>query len=58
VGFLTAAGYAAVFLIIGSQLLIIGLVTDLIAANRRLIEDVLLRTKKVELAMKKSSGND
>ncbi len=40
---------AAVFIIIGFQLYIIGLVSDLISANRRLIEDVLLRVKKIEI---------
>lgn len=44
---------AAALLIIGFQLLIIGLVSDLISANRRLIEDVLLRIKKVELTLRK-----
>lgn len=39
---------AAALLIIGFQLLVIGLVSDLIAANRRLIEDVLIRVKKIE----------
>jgi len=40
---------AAVLLIIGFQLMIVGLVSDLISANRRLIEDALLRLKKIEL---------
>ena len=40
---------ASVLIIIGFQLLIIGLVSDLISANRRLIEDILLRVKKIEL---------
>lgn len=44
---------AAVLLVIGFQLLVIGLVADLISANRRLIEDTLLRVKKIELTMKK-----
>ena len=43
---------AAVFLITGFMLLIIGLVSDLISANRRLIEDTLLKIKKVELSLK------
>ncbi len=43
---------AAVLMIIGFQLLIIGLVSDLISANRRLIEDALLRTRKIELSLK------
>ena len=45
---------AAIFLIIGFQLLIIGIVADLISANRRLIEDTLLRVKRMELNRKKS----
>jgi glycosyltransferase involved in cell wall biosynthesis len=45
---------AAVFMITGLQLLIIGLVSDLISANRRLIEDTLLRTKKIELKLRTS----
>ena len=32
---------------------IIGLVSDLIAANRRLIEDILLRIRRMELPKKK-----
>jgi len=43
---------AAVFFIIGFQLLIIGLVSDLIASNRRLIEETLLKVKKIELNQK------
>lgn len=43
---------AAALLIIGFQIFIIGLVADLISANRRLIEDVLLRVKKIELSSK------
>lgn len=44
---------AAVFFIVGFTLLITGLVSDLISANRRLIEDTLLRVKKIELEVKK-----
>ena len=40
---------AAVLIIIGFQFAVIGLVSDLISANRRLIEDALLRIKKIEL---------
>ncbi len=43
---------AAVFMIIGFQLLIVGLISDLISANRRLIEDALLRVKKIELKIR------
>ena len=41
--------FAATFLIIGFQLLVVGLVSDLISANRKLIEETLLRVKKIEL---------
>lgn len=44
---------AAALLIIGFQILILGLVADLISANRRLIEDALLRIKKMEISSKK-----
>lgn len=47
---------AAVFLIIGFQLFVVGLVSDLISANRRLIEDCLLRVKKIELYFKKNNS--
>jgi len=44
---------AAILIIIGFQILVVGLVADLISANRRLIEDALLRIKKIELTQKK-----
>lgn len=40
---------SAVFIIIGFQIIMIGLLSDLIASNRRLIEDTLYRVKKIEL---------
>jgi len=43
---------AAICIIIGFQLLIVGLVTDLVSANRRLVEDTLLRVRKIELSLK------
>ncbi|OGX27297.1 MAG: glycosyl transferase [Omnitrophica WOR_2 bacterium RIFCSPHIGHO2_01_FULL_52_10] len=39
----------AVLILIGFQVMIVGLVSDLISANRRLLEDALYRTKKMEL---------
>lgn len=39
----------AVFLFIGFLLLMIGLIADLISANRRLIEDAVIRLKRIEL---------
>jgi hypothetical protein len=40
---------AAVLLIVGFQVFILGLVADLLAANRRLLEDALYRVRRVEL---------
>jgi len=40
---------ATALLIIGFQTLITGLLADLISANRRLVEDALLRVKRMEL---------
>jgi glycosyltransferase involved in cell wall biosynthesis len=40
---------AAVLLIVGFQMQILGLVADLLAANRRLMEDTLYRVRKIEL---------
>lgn len=43
---------AAILLIIGFQILVVGLLADLISANRRLVEDTLLRVKRIELGSK------
>jgi hypothetical protein len=40
---------AAILFIVGFQVLIIGLVADVISFNRRLIEETLLRVKRIEL---------
>ncbi len=40
--------FAAVFLIVGFQILVIGLLADTIASNRKLTENVLYRVKKLE----------
>ncbi len=52
--------FAGVFFIIGFQVVIIGLLSDIIAANRRLLEDILYRVKKMELilpSIKKNKRN-
>ncbi len=41
---------AAVLFIAGFQVIMIGLMADLIAINRRLSEDILLRVKRLELS--------
>jgi hypothetical protein len=45
---------AAVCMIIGFQIIVIGLVADLISGNRRLIEDNLYRIRKLELFFSKT----
>jgi hypothetical protein len=42
---------AAVLVIVGFQVMLIGLVADLIAGHRRISEDVLYRVKELELNM-------
>ena len=39
---------AAVLLIVGSQVLAIGLLADVISGNRKLLEDVLYRVRSLE----------
>lgn len=40
---------SAVFLILGFQIMLLGMLADLIASNRRLIEDTLSKIKRMEL---------
>jgi glycosyltransferase involved in cell wall biosynthesis len=48
---------AAILLIVGFQVFILGLVADLMAANRRLLEDTLYRVRRLELR-KPASGEE
>ena len=41
--------FSAVFMIIGFQVLLMGLLADVISANRKLLEDLLYRVRKIEL---------
>lgn len=43
---------AAIMIVIGFQLFVVAVVSDLISANRRLLEDCLLRIKKIELKIR------
>ncbi|OQX95487.1 glycosyl transferase [candidate division KSB1 bacterium 4572_119] len=47
---------SAVLMMIGFQVIMIGLVADLIGGNRRLIEDALYRVKKIELNQHKGTN--
>jgi hypothetical protein len=49
---------SAVLMIVGFQIVMIGLLSDIISANRRLIEDVLFRVRKIELFEVKRSEKD
>ena len=46
---------SAVLLIVGFQVMLMGLVADVIAANRKLIEDLLYRVRTLELPASRSS---
>jgi glycosyltransferase involved in cell wall biosynthesis len=48
-GHLQSLIFAAVFMIVGFQIMLIGLVADIISSNRRLVEDALYRIRKMEL---------
>jgi len=43
---------AAILLIVGFLLAVIGILSDIISANRRLMEDSLLRIKKIEIMLR------
>jgi glycosyltransferase involved in cell wall biosynthesis len=47
---------AAVLMIVGFQVIMIGLLSDVLAANRSLLEDVLHRIKKMELLQGRRKG--
>ncbi|NOZ61622.1 MAG: glycosyltransferase family 2 protein [Calditrichaeota bacterium] len=48
---------SAVLMMIGFQVIMIGLVADLIGGTRQLIEDTLFRVKKIEMSQRTSSNN-
>ncbi len=49
---------AAALLIIGFQIMVIGLLSDIIAANRKLIEEALYRIKRFELSFNKAADEE
>jgi hypothetical protein len=51
VGHIQSLILAAILLIIGVQTILIGLVADLIGANRTLLEDTLFRVRELELRL-------
>ena len=48
--------FSAVFMIIGFQVLLIGLLADVISANRKMLEDLLYRVRKFELPTDRGDG--
>jgi glycosyltransferase involved in cell wall biosynthesis len=53
---LTSLILAAILVLIGVQLWIFGLVADLMATNRRLLEDIQLRIRRADLDLRPSSA--
>ena len=47
---------SAVFMIVGFQIFVIGLIAELIATNRKFLEDIIYHIRKINLSMKK--GNE
>jgi hypothetical protein len=47
--------FSAVLMIVGFQVVLIGLLADVISANRKLLEDLLYRVRRLELPR---SGED
>lgn len=43
--------FASIFFVVGFQILALGLISDIISFNRRLVEDALLRVKRIELKL-------
>jgi glycosyltransferase involved in cell wall biosynthesis len=53
---LPSAIAAAVLMILGFQVLVIGLLADVISGNRKLLEDLLYRVRKLELPTDRGDG--
>ncbi|HTI37921.1 MAG TPA: glycosyltransferase family 2 protein [Vicinamibacterales bacterium] len=49
--------FAAVLMIVGFQVILIGLLADVMSANRKLLEDVLYRVRSIEIAATAESDN-
>lgn len=49
--------FAAVLLIVGFQVLLIGLLADLVGFNRKILEELLYRVRKLELSAEEEKGS-
>jgi hypothetical protein len=56
-GHLQSVVFAAVLLIVGFQVLLIGLVADLIGFNRKILEEILYRMKQLDLFNQEQINN-
>jgi hypothetical protein len=54
--FLQSLIFAAVLMIVGFQVILIGLLADVISANRKLLEDLLYRVRSLELPGRSDSA--
>ncbi len=57
-GHLQSVVLAAILAIIGFQVLLIGLVADIIGFNRKILEELLYRVRLIEVERSSSKGND
>jgi len=57
-GHLQSLILSAVLMIVGFQIVLIGLVADLISGSRRVVEDVLYRVRTLELKLDARAGDD
>jgi hypothetical protein len=48
----------AILLIIGFNVLILGLVTDLIVSNRKFLENIIYKLRKIEYSKKENNNKD
>lgn len=58
IGHIQSLILSAVLLIVGFQILLIGLLSDLIAGNRKLIEELLYRAKRIQYERQGDMGRD
>jgi hypothetical protein len=54
VGHIQSLILAAILIIVGFQVLLIGLLADMIAFNRKIMEETLYRTRKLDVAQREA----
>jgi hypothetical protein len=58
VGHVQSLILAAILLVVGFQVLLIGLVADLMSSNHKLLEEIVYRLRKLELSAKSPTKDD